>query len=378
MKTQILQLEPHDDVISARDKMGWGQTGRVLLVWPKHGRVLARPLDLVLVQRHAHALGVQLGLVTNDREVQSNAREFGIPVFRDLNKAQRSTWRVPRRRRRLTLRPATPESLRLENPASHADDPTPDPATLRQAPAPGRELSIPIRLGIFTLGLCALFSIAAILLPDARISLSPQTKLQYQSLAIKASRDVTAPRISGAIPARLLTVVIEGRDSLTSSGTSSLPDKAASGGLLFTNLTDTPISIPKGTVVRTLGKNLVRFTTVQAANVPAGPGQTATLNAQALTLGTAGNLPAGRLVAIEGPLGPNLTVSNPLRTTGGANRAVPAPTRLDYERLSTRLMISLKQTALSELQAQLKSCRQTSCSSVCVWNFRHWPLRRRT
>ena len=32
MKTHILQLEPHDDVFSVRDKMGWGQAARVLLV----------------------------------------------------------------------------------------------------------------------------------------------------------------------------------------------------------------------------------------------------------------------------------------------------------------------------------------------------------
>ena len=34
MKEQILHLDAHDDFISARDKMGWAQTGRVLLVWP--------------------------------------------------------------------------------------------------------------------------------------------------------------------------------------------------------------------------------------------------------------------------------------------------------------------------------------------------------
>src|SRR4030067_243371 len=38
MKTQILRLDPHDDVISTRDKMNWGQTGRVLLVCAKRRR----------------------------------------------------------------------------------------------------------------------------------------------------------------------------------------------------------------------------------------------------------------------------------------------------------------------------------------------------
>lgn len=34
MKTQILQVEAHDDVISILDKIGWIQTERVLLVLP--------------------------------------------------------------------------------------------------------------------------------------------------------------------------------------------------------------------------------------------------------------------------------------------------------------------------------------------------------
>jgi hypothetical protein len=45
MKTQIIQLESHDDIISIRDKMGWSQTSRILLVWPEKKTQPA--LDLV-------------------------------------------------------------------------------------------------------------------------------------------------------------------------------------------------------------------------------------------------------------------------------------------------------------------------------------------
>ena len=56
MKTQILRLEAHDDVISAHDKMQWSQTGRILLVWPEHGKILTRRLDLILLLRHSQSL----------------------------------------------------------------------------------------------------------------------------------------------------------------------------------------------------------------------------------------------------------------------------------------------------------------------------------
>ena len=92
MKTQILQLEPHDDVISARDKMGWGQTARVLLVWPNRGQILTRRVDLELLLRHSRSLGGQLALVTRDPDVRYHAKRIGIHVFKSVRQAQHTRW----------------------------------------------------------------------------------------------------------------------------------------------------------------------------------------------------------------------------------------------------------------------------------------------
>lgn len=40
MKTHVVQLERDDDVVSARDKMLWSKAPRILVVWPRRGRVL--------------------------------------------------------------------------------------------------------------------------------------------------------------------------------------------------------------------------------------------------------------------------------------------------------------------------------------------------
>jgi hypothetical protein len=69
--------------------------------------------------------------------------------------------------------------------------------------------------------------------------------------------------------------------------------------------------------------------------------------------GRSGNLPAGSLAALEGPLGLSLTVTNPTSTRGGTDRRVPAPGASDYERLSETLRASLRLTALQEFAAQL-------------------------
>src|SRR5262247_2540042 len=109
MKTQIITLESHDDLISVRDRMSWAKTPRILLVWPKFEKVTLRQVDLKILQRHAATLGAQLGLVTRTRQVRADAEALGIPVFESTGLAQRVTW--PKRRRRKWPRKAPDKSL---------------------------------------------------------------------------------------------------------------------------------------------------------------------------------------------------------------------------------------------------------------------------
>src|SRR5688500_20307884 len=81
MRTQIITLESHDDLISVRDRMSWAKTPRILLVWPKYEKVTLRQVDLKVLQRHALSLGAQLGLVTRARRVRADAEALKIPVF---------------------------------------------------------------------------------------------------------------------------------------------------------------------------------------------------------------------------------------------------------------------------------------------------------
>ncbi len=99
MKTQIITLESHDDLISVRDRMSWAKTPRILLVWPKYEKVTLRQVDLKVLQRHALSLGAQLGLVTRTRRVREDAEALKIPVFKSTGQAQRVAWPRPRRTR---------------------------------------------------------------------------------------------------------------------------------------------------------------------------------------------------------------------------------------------------------------------------------------
>jgi hypothetical protein len=340
MKTQVLQLEPHDDAISTCDKLGWSQTGRILLVWPRKGRVLTRRLDLVLLQRHSQHLGAQLALVTRDPEVRRHAREISIPVFKNPKQAQIKRWRTPRRPRwELPEKRTNREELEKLQNLAH--------------PKPKRWLTHPLtRLLLFLAGVLAVFAIAAVLLPGARIELTPEITTQRLTLDVRVSEAIDTFNISGILPVRTVEILVEGRDSLPTTGRTQAPFEPASGEVLFTNLTPATFTIPAGTIISTTGETPVRFATLQAVEMPAGPGESASISVEALEAGPLGNLSAESLIAIEGPLGLSLTVNNPEPTAGGSLQALPIPSQADRRQLYDRLLFTLEQTARDEFAAR--------------------------
>ncbi|MGE5223478.1 MAG: baseplate J/gp47 family protein [Omnitrophica WOR_2 bacterium] len=343
MKTQILQLEPHDDVISTRDKMGWGQANRVVLVWPQRGRILNRRLDLVLLQRHSMVLGSQLALVTRDADVRFHASLLRIPVFNSLKDAQDHRWRVTRRRKiRVQRSESRPDftALRLE---AHP----PSPAWLEYPVT---------RLVFFSLGVLAFLSVVFVLLPGAHITLSPRTQIQETTMDVAASPSISSLDISGNIPAQYKTIVVEGIDQVPSNGTTQVPEGFANGYARFSNLTNQDVAIPKGTIISSLsqsGKESIQFATTIDGRTQAGIGGYASLPVRALVPGTSGNLAPDSLVAIDGPLGLTIEVSNTLATSGGTARAVRAPSLVNYNNLYDRLVTTLKKSALEELKTTL-------------------------
>jgi hypothetical protein len=342
MKTKILHLDPHDDVTSARDKMGWGQTNRILLVYPERGQVLNRRLDLTLLQRHSNSLGAQLALVTRDSEARFNARELGIPVFKTLRQAQSQHWRPPRQFRHKQHH-ATPLETESERERTLPTRPERMPA----------QPSLGIRLAFFTLGVASVLALAAILVPGARVDLQPEAREQSVRFESRANPATENFNLSGALPAQITSVIIEGRDTLTATGSVEFPLQTAKGEVRFTNLTEEPVVIPEGSIVRTTGDDAARFATSRTGEIPGGPGQTLSLPVQALAAGRTGNQPAGSIQAIEGDLGTQATVTNLLPTYGGKDRQTPAPSLADQRALQERLSASLQRTALEEIQAGL-------------------------
>lgn len=341
MKTQIIQLEPHDDTISVKDKMGWSQTGRVALVWPARGQLMDRRLDLVLLQRHSQSLGVQIALVTTDPEVRFQAGTLGIPVFRSVRKAQTERWKRIRRNK-FALKPDTSGQERLTRIQALLSEP---PHHSREA----RSLSQPVRIGIFALAVIAVLSIAAVLIPSAEIYITPDMKTQEIALAVQADDSVEVINLVGILPAKWMNVTVEGRGSSPTTGSVSIPIGFASGEVVFQNLTDQTVIIPAGTVVSTANSSH-RFMTQREARLPAGAGNETMTPIKAISPGSSSNLTTGRIVAIENELGVLVTVNNLSPITGGSMAPSPAPNSEDRSRLREDLITSLAQNAFQEIQ----------------------------
>jgi hypothetical protein len=340
MKTAIIRLARHDDVLSARDKLTWSHAQRALLVWPGKGRVLNSRLDLTLLQGHAQALGVQLALVTRERELAGYARQLGIPVFDNLRQANRPVWRKPRhapQRPDLSQR-RTRADLAAERSAWVADE---------------RTLTPWQRLAVFGVGLLAVVALLIFFTPGAQVTIQPAIQTQALTLDLTADLDATSPSLSGSLPARLLTVTVTGQQSAPSTGAVNQPERPAGGMVQLINLSDRALTVPAGTVLFSAGDPPVRFVTRQNVELDGQTGASASVTVQALASGKTGNLPAGSIQSVEGPLGFDLRVEQTERMSGGSERSSRGPSAADYAALEQQLRADLAADAQLLLEGQV-------------------------
>jgi hypothetical protein len=337
VKTQILHLESFDDRHSVLDKLNWGQADRVIMIWPVRGVPLASKLDLKLIHRRCQSSEMKLALVCKKREVVDFASELGIPVFRSLRQAQRVAWEYTLPPHQEIRRPANKRSR--EELARLIQDSSPPAWTQTKA----------FRITAFIISIVSVLVLAAFLIPGARIEYLPKFETQTLPLTISANQEYQTYNLSGAIPAHLLTITVEGRREREPSGQTGIPDNPAKGLIVFSNLTDQEITIPQGTIIRTTDPNSpYRFTTLSETTINPESGATTRVPIECTNPGPQGNLPENSLVVIEGDLSRSLTATNPEPTTGGDERLSRSPTLDDYQTLSEDLLASLWQTALDE------------------------------
>ena len=338
MKTQIITLESHDDLISVRDRMSWAKTPRILLVWPKYEKVTLRQVDLKILQRHALFLGAQLGLVTRTRYVREEAEALRIPVFESTGQAQRVSW--PALKRRKLPRHAPRKDLRVKREQVQIQE-----EAWRTHPA--------ARVGMFSVGVLSVLVLVALFIPRAQVTLSPISATQSITLPVIANPSVDSVFITGNIPAREKRVIVDGEHTVVVTGEGIIPQSKAKGVVVFRNLTQQALAIPEGTVIQSADASPVRFVTTSDGEVDAGVGKTLELPIEAIEGGLAGNLDAETINAIEGRLGLSLSVTNPEPTIGGRELASVQASDADRKRVKDLLLKSLDEIARKKFRNEL-------------------------
>ncbi len=208
---------------------------------------------------------------------------------------------------------------------------------------------------ILLVGLAAIAALVVVLVPEAVVRVPAPHRLLEAQVTITANPGLLAVEAeAGQIPARALRVEVQATGYTPVTGQREAPSAAANGRVVFTNLTGAALTIPAGTRVRTTSGSSARFATVRAATLPARIGATADAEVLAVDLGPVGNVGAGQINAIDGPLGLQLAVTNPAATLGGALAPRPAVVAADQASIRAQLEAQLVAEAETALQTQLQ------------------------
>ena len=186
----------------------------------------------------------------------------------------------------------------------------------------------------------ALGGAAAAVLPSAVVVLSPAVELQSADLTfdlIPADGSLSA----AGIATQQLTARLSGDLRRATTGQVSVPTQFAGGEVVFENLTDEAQTVPIGQTVREPGRGDLFFVTREVVVLAAVKGSQGIAAVQAAIPGDVGNLPADSILAVDGPVGLAVSVSNPAPTAGGGSELRGAPTAADRRALRDALEAEL-------------------------------------
>ena len=353
MKTNVIQLEPHDDVVSIKDKMTWHPCRRMILVWPKRGRILNSELELELLHRAAESLGAELVLVTHHAVVREWAEGIHVPAFGSIPAAEKY-------RNNAAGIKTTEKHLPIGRGA--VEDKKPDIPLKRN-----KKTANPIVRGLSILvSGAAVLALLFTILPSATVTIYPVATEQETTINIKASEVFSGVNPSGSIPAGTDTVELSGELSRPSSGKTLIPTQKATGTVTFTNLTSSDLTIPAGSILLTNTENGAGFTLKEEVALPAGVGETADGAVEALSAGVEGNIETGMITAVSGTLGSMVSVENLEPFSGGEGIETASPNEEDYAFLKTKLLQELKDQSVLVFYANLEQGNELIEESITI------------
>lgn len=323
---------------------------RVLFVIPSLVRLEAASLRVL--RREAASQGVQVALVTSDPAIRSAAGREGLSTFRDPARAERARWRKPA---------ASPRS-RLKPPPERETVP-PHGAGIYQAGSPSGFRPVAFTRSLVrrqspwwgSLGLLVALALmfggllyaTSIVIPAAEIRLTPGSERIAETVRLRAVSGAVIDAEQRILPAQTVSIQVSGEARTKTTGRRPEPATKSSGRVVFINMTSRQITVPQGTVVSTATGTNTQFVTT--GPVELGPNGRAAATVQALLPGPTGNVRAGTVTRVEGPLMLSVAVANDAGFSGGTTAPQPVVTEEDKVRLQEELFAELKEQAVAQL-----------------------------
>lgn len=370
MSIQVVYLDSEDDIVSILDRLDWARERQVVLVLPDDSGLLTEFLDLARLRRHADSLRIEVGIVTLNSSVSSQAKALGFPVFRTVQSSQnqRRWWRG-RLRRELVGRPIQlDERDRREVKRRRAQRPRWQRWALRYA-----------AIVFYILTLTALFVTAVYAIPGATVTFKPETRPLRVRQEIVADPELENVDYGEAsVPGRALTTVEVWQAEVATTGTIEVPDAPARGKVVFANRLEQPVTVPAGTRVSTSTGDRIVFQTLTPVQLPGVVGATAEADVIAIEPGPDSNVEANLVNRVQGSLSLQLEVRNLDAIEGGGVRVERAVTESDQERLRAQVLQQLQALALVEMEGMLSGQEFLARESLRVARplqetFSHFP-----
>lgn len=343
MKTHIIHLDQHDDYASASDQLTWAKSERILLVFPKKGRILKNKLDLILINRRATQLGAKLGIICKDEEICALAIENHIPVFDSIPKAHKEDWSANlivkkekgdqrQKGKRFT------ELKRVNRVKQHS-----------------RMENNWSRVVVFSLAIFSCLILLAVLLLSAEIILPFKAHTLNIKATLFADPTIKSASVTGGLPITPVRVIVEGQSEIPCTGSVLVGENPAVGSVTVTIIDPLLKTIPEGILFSTVNEPLVRFKSTRAVSLPEGTDKTVDVPIKAVESGVRGNVEKGSILAVEGDLGTKINVINNEPTSGGTDMTSPSPADIDYINLRNKLIGELEQVAIKRLEQDVQN-----------------------
>ncbi|MFN8532703.1 MAG: baseplate J/gp47 family protein [Dehalococcoidia bacterium] len=312
----VIEMDPDDDIGSLRQKLDQTESRRVVLVAPRHAKLLRNPVRLKLLRRYARQSARDVVIIAEDGDVRRLAKAEGFRVAGSIK-------------------------------------------GVKFGKGSGRSFALPtfsaggMIAGGVLVGLLVLVALAgaAIILPSATIDLAVAATPMTETMTVKASRQARGVNVDQrSVSGRLITTEAEATDTTEATGKKSTPSEKAKGRVTLTNRAPADngaVTIPKGSLVRTLGN--IQFATDEAVTVPAS---SASVQAPitAVESGVSANVAARAITAFsDQALNSRVTVVNEQPTNGGTQSDVAYVTLADRNRLRQSILEKLRTEGYARL-----------------------------